>query len=104
MMERRIGLLFAGFLLLLTTAVARASYLDIFQGNHLRSWAQTHAVATVTTPAPRGEITDRNGVVLALSVSSDQIDVDPQRVADPGKYAPRSPGSSGLPSPRCWRA
>jgi cell division protein FtsI/penicillin-binding protein 2 len=95
--NRRIGLLFAVFVVLLGAAMARASYLDVVEGARLQAWAQGQAVATVTTPAPRGEITDRTGVVLALSESADQVDVDPRRVHDAAKYAPQIASLTGLP-------
>jgi cell division protein FtsI/penicillin-binding protein 2 len=95
--DRRVGLLFAIFIVLLAAAVARASYLDIVQASRLSAVARGQAVATVVTPAPRGEIRDRNGVVLALSESADQVDVDPHRVYDAAKYAPRIAALAGLP-------
>jgi cell division protein FtsI/penicillin-binding protein 2 len=55
-------------------------------------------VATITTPALRGEITDRNGVVLALSESADQVDVNPHRVHDAAKFAPKIAALAGLPA------
>lgn len=79
--DRRIGLLFAFFVMLLCAAVARASYLDVFKAGSLAAAAQVEQVQTVTTPVPRGEITDRNGVVLALSESADEVIADPHLIA-----------------------
>jgi len=95
--DRRVGWLFAVFVFALLSAVARASYLDVVQGGRLQAFAQGQAVATVTTPALRGEITDRNGLALALSEPADQVNVDPHRVSDPARYAPRIAALTGLP-------
>ncbi len=60
-------------MLLLLVAVARAGYLGLFRGSALRQAANAQQVQTAPIPAPRGEITDRNGVVLALSQPADVI-------------------------------
>jgi cell division protein FtsI (penicillin-binding protein 3) len=75
--DRRVGLLFGVFLLLLLLAVARAGYLGLFRGSALRKAANDQQVQKTPIPAPRGEITDRNGVVLALSQPADVINADP---------------------------
>ena len=75
--DRRVGLLFGAFLLLLLVAVARAGYLGLFRGSALRQAANAQQVQTAPIPAPRGEITDRNDVVLALSQPADEINADP---------------------------
>ena len=75
--DRRVGLLFGVFLLLLLIAVARAGYLGLFRGSALRQAANAQQVQKAPIPAPRGEITDRNGVVLALSEPADAINADP---------------------------
>jgi cell division protein FtsI (penicillin-binding protein 3) len=75
--DRRVGLLFGVFLLLLLLAVARAGYLGLFRGSALRRAANAQQVQTAPIPAPRGEITDRNDVVLALSQPADVINADP---------------------------
>jgi len=75
--DRRVGLLFGVFLLLLLVAVARAGYLGLFRGSALRQAANAQQIQTAPIPAPRGEITDRNDVVLALSQPADVINADP---------------------------
>jgi cell division protein FtsI/penicillin-binding protein 2 len=75
--DRRVGLLFGVFLLLLLVAVARAGYLGLFRGSALSKAANDQQVQKAPIPAPRGEITDRNGVVLALSQPADTIIADP---------------------------
>jgi cell division protein FtsI/penicillin-binding protein 2 len=75
--DRRVGLLFGVFALLLLLALARAGYLGLLRGSSLREAANSQQVQKVPIPAVRGEITDRNGVVLALSQPLDEIIADP---------------------------
>ena len=75
--DRRVGLLFGVFMVLLLVAVARAGYLGLFRGSALSQAANAQQVQTAPIPAPRGEITDRNDVVLALSQPADVIYANP---------------------------
>jgi cell division protein FtsI (penicillin-binding protein 3) len=75
--DRRVGLLFGAFALLLVIALARAGYLGLFRSSALRAAATSQQVLTTPVPAVRGEITDRNGVVFALSQPADEIVADP---------------------------
>ncbi|HEY2159724.1 MAG TPA: penicillin-binding protein 2 [Solirubrobacteraceae bacterium] len=86
-LDRRIGLLFLVFIALLGTAVARATYLGSFRAGSLRRAAATQQVQTVTTPAPRGSITDRNGVELAVSEAADDVAADPYLIKNPQAVA-----------------
>jgi cell division protein FtsI (penicillin-binding protein 3) len=85
--DRRIGLLFAGFLLLLVAAIARAGYLGLVRAGSLQLAADHEQVSTEAIPAVRGTITDRNGVVLALSESADEVIADPYLIKDPQRVA-----------------
>ena len=76
-MDRRIGVLFLAFLALLAIAVMRATYLGAVHAGSLRHAAATQQVTELTIPAPRGTITDRNGVQLAISQSADDVAADP---------------------------
>ncbi len=75
--DRRVGLMFGVFLLLLAVGVARAAYLGTVRAGALRQAANGQQVHTVPVPAVRGEITDRNGVVYAISEPADEIVADP---------------------------
>ncbi|HET9718552.1 MAG TPA: penicillin-binding protein 2 [Solirubrobacteraceae bacterium] len=75
--NRRIGLLFGGFVLLLVIALGRATYLGLFRAGALQQAAALQQVSRQTIPAARGTITDRNGVVLALSEAADEVIADP---------------------------
>ncbi len=77
LIDRRIGLLFLAFIGLLGIAVTRATELGTLKAASLRSAAKTQQVQTVTVPAPRGTITDRMGVQLAISESADDVVADP---------------------------
>ena len=81
--DRRIGLLFLLFVALLGIAVTRATYLGSFRAGSLRQAAATQQVQTVTIPAPRGAITDRNGVELAVSETADDVAADPYLIKNP---------------------
>jgi cell division protein FtsI/penicillin-binding protein 2 len=75
--DRRIGFLFLAFMVLLTVALLRALQLGTLNAPALQRAAATQQITNVTIPAPRGTITDRNGVQLAISESADDIVADP---------------------------
>jgi cell division protein FtsI (penicillin-binding protein 3) len=75
--DRRVGWLFVAFLALLAIALLRATQLGTLDAGTLQKAAATQQVVTVRTPAPRGMITDRNGVELAISESADDVIADP---------------------------
>jgi cell division protein FtsI (penicillin-binding protein 3) len=87
LIDRRVGLLFGLFLLLMAVALGRALYLGTLKSGALRADATTEHVNTVTIPAVRGEITDRNGVVLALSESVDSMIANPYLIKHPEHVA-----------------
>ena len=62
LIDRRIGLVFALFLLLLGAATARAAWLGTAGSGDLKARAATQQVEELTVAARRGAITDRNGV------------------------------------------
>ncbi len=92
LIERRLGLLFATFLVLLTIAGLRVAYLGLVKGSGLASAAAAQQVAVTKLPAQRGTITDRRGVPLASSEPADDISATPYLIKDPvataGKLAP----------------
>jgi cell division protein FtsI (penicillin-binding protein 3) len=85
--DRRIGYLFAGFVALLAIAILRAGYLGLFQASSLQAAAEQQQISRVPIPAPRGTITDRNGVELAISESADEVIADPYLIRHPLKVA-----------------
>jgi cell division protein FtsI/penicillin-binding protein 2 len=75
--DRRVGLMFGVFILLLLVGVVRAGYLGTIRSSALRKAANDQQVQSVVVPAQRGEITDRNGVIYAISQPEDGIVADP---------------------------
>ncbi len=67
LVERRIGLLFAAFLLLLALAAGRAAWLGTVRADDLRGRAADQQVSDLEVAARRGAVTDRHGVELAVS-------------------------------------
>ncbi|MFZ0039820.1 MAG: penicillin-binding protein 2 [Solirubrobacteraceae bacterium] len=91
--DRRIGFIFLGFLALLGLALTRATYLGVIKAPTLQQAAVSQQITDDAIPAPRGTITDRNGVQLAISESADTVTADPLLVkgnalVDAQKIAP----------------
>ena len=86
-LDRRIGILFLAFLALLGIALARATYLGSVRAGTLQRAAATQQVSNIVLPAPRGTITDREGVELAISEAADDIAADPYLIKNPVRAA-----------------
>ncbi len=82
-LQRRVGLLFAGFAVLLALAALRGLYLGTINSAALRQHAQAEHETIETVPSPRGTITDRNGVVLAVSEPAENVTADPYLLKEP---------------------
>src|SRR3954451_10931112 len=87
--DRRIGLLFAGFLVLLTFATLRSAWLGIVRGDSLKGRAVAQQVEDMTVPARRGTITDRHGVDLAVSEDAVTVFANPFLIKQPTTVAQR---------------
>ena len=81
--QRRIGVIFGLFFLLLVLAAGRTLYLGVLHGGALRSAARTQQLTDEAVPAQRGAITDRNGVYLAVSEPAQDISATPYLLRDP---------------------
>jgi cell division protein FtsI (penicillin-binding protein 3) len=90
--ERRIGLLFALFVLAFSVIVARAAWLKGVEGSALSADAKGQQTETVVVPAPRGQILDRNGTALAISEDAATIFATPYQVEDPERTAQKLAG------------
>jgi cell division protein FtsI/penicillin-binding protein 2 len=97
LVDRRIGLLFAGFLLLLSFAFVRAFYLGTIKGDNLARAADVQQTATEVVPPRRGAILDRRGVELAVSEPASDVSVTPYLVKDPVAAAKRLAPLLGRP-------
>jgi cell division protein FtsI (penicillin-binding protein 3) len=93
----RIGVLFAVFFALLVAAAGRTLYLGVLHSEALRRVARTQQLTDATVPAQRGTITDRNGVVLAISEPADDVSATPYLVKDPLGAAQRLAPLLGRP-------
>jgi cell division protein FtsI (penicillin-binding protein 3) len=87
LLDRRIGLLFAAFVVLLALVVARAVWVQGVRGGSLGDRAQSQQVETVVVPGKRGTIFDRNGRELALSDDAATVFATPYQVDDPARAA-----------------
>ncbi len=89
LVERRIGLLFAAFLVLLVLAGVRALWLGGVRSGSLANAATSQQVSSSKLPAERGSIVDRKGNPLAVSEPASDVSATPYLVKDPVKAAER---------------
>jgi cell division protein FtsI/penicillin-binding protein 2 len=87
--QRRIGLIFGLFFLLLVLAAGRTLYLGTVHSGTLRKAARDQQLTHETVPAQRGTITDRNGIDLAVSEPAEDISATPYLVKNPLNAAQR---------------
>jgi cell division protein FtsI (penicillin-binding protein 3) len=88
-LQRRIGLLFAAFLVLLLLATFRAFWLGTVRKGDMSGRALAQQVEQFDVPARRGTITDRNGTELAVSEDSVTVYANPKLIRDPAGTAQR---------------
>jgi cell division protein FtsI/penicillin-binding protein 2 len=96
-LDRRIGWIFVAFLVLLGAALAKAADLGVLQAGSLQRAAVSQQITREVIPAPRGNITDRNGVQLAISESADEVVADPYLIKNPQVQAQKLAPLLGLP-------
>jgi cell division protein FtsI (penicillin-binding protein 3) len=89
LIDRRIGLLFALFVLALVAIVARAAWVQAVRGGDLKAEAQSQQSETVEVPAARGAILDRKGTELAVSEEAVTVYATPYQVENPARAAKR---------------
>jgi cell division protein FtsI (penicillin-binding protein 3) len=89
LVDRRVGLLFALFLVLLGLAGLRATWIGTVRAGDLADRAVSQQIEDLTVNARRGTITDRNGIELAVSEDSVTVFAHPIMIDDPGKVAAR---------------
>lgn len=73
--------------LALGAVVAQLVNLQAVGARHYEALGLRQRIRTVTLPAERGSIFDRNGHELAMSVPGNTVYADPRVVTDPGGYA-----------------
>jgi cell division protein FtsI/penicillin-binding protein 2 len=89
LVERRIGLLFALFLVLLGVATLRATWIGTVRAGSLGDRALQQQVEDMPVPARRGTIEDRNGMDLAVSEDSVTVFAHPFLIDNPARVATR---------------
>ena len=87
LIERRIGLLFAAFLLCFLVVVSRAFWLQGVQGAKLSAEAISQQTESVTVPGLRGSVLDRSGNLLASSEDAATIYATPYQVKNKPRAA-----------------
>ncbi|HET8565081.1 MAG TPA: penicillin-binding protein 2 [Solirubrobacterales bacterium] len=87
LIERRIGLLFGGFLLCFLIIIGRALWLQGVQGSKLASEAVSQQTEIVEVPGLRGDLLDRRGNKLAASEDAATIYATPYQVKNPPQAA-----------------
>ncbi len=85
--ERRIGLLFAGFLVCFLVIVCRAFWLQGVQGAQLASEAISQQTQSIPLPGLRGSLLDRHGNPLVASEDAATIFAVPPEVKKPAVAA-----------------
>ncbi|HLI33029.1 MAG TPA: penicillin-binding protein 2 [Solirubrobacteraceae bacterium] len=91
-------------MLALAAAAARAGYLGILRAAALRRDASSQQVSIETVPAQRGEITDRDGSALAISVPAYNIIADPFLIHEPDAAAAKLAPLLGSSQPKVAEA
>lgn len=93
---RRLIALLAVMVLALVAIVARLSVLQVKDASALQRMAVDQRIRSITLPAPRGTIYDRDGRELAMSLPARTIYADPQLVKDPAGEARTIAAVAGL--------
>jgi cell division protein FtsI (penicillin-binding protein 3) len=104
LIPRRIGLLFAVFLALLSIAALRAMWIGTVKGSTLAQAAATQQASEITVPARRGAIVDRRGIELAVTEPADDVSATPYLVEDAPRAARRIAPVIGRPEDEVLRA
>jgi cell division protein FtsI (penicillin-binding protein 3) len=81
--NRRIRFLLAVFVVAFAAMLGRAFWLQTIQAGTLSRLATEQHDSTVTLPAGRGSILDRNGLQLAIGREATTVFANPRQVADP---------------------
>jgi cell division protein FtsI (penicillin-binding protein 3) len=87
LIDRRIGLLFCAFVVLLGLVLMRAVWIQGVSGSGLSAEAKGQQMETVVVPGSRGTIYDRTGRELAVSEDAATIFATPYQVEDPEETA-----------------
>ena len=97
LVERRIGLLFALFLLLLGAATARATWIGTVKAGSLGARAVQQQVEDMLVPARRGTIVDRHNMELAVSEDAVTVFAHPFLIDNPARVSAQLAPLLGVP-------
>lgn len=92
----RVTLVAVLFVMVASSLVARAVYLQVLDKDFLNQQADTRHLRTEKISAHRGAITDRNGEPLAISTPVDSVWVNPQEFATAVDKVPQLAKALGL--------
>jgi cell division protein FtsI (penicillin-binding protein 3) len=92
---RRLVVASAVFAFWTVVILARLLFLQIVRYDDLTTRAERQQLRTITAPAKRGDIVDRHGRLLALSVDADTIYAVPTEIDDANKTASSLCGALG---------
>ena len=95
--KSRIKVLIIGVFMIFVLLALQLVRVQVIQASEYQSKAANEMESTRNTPAPRGEITDINGVAFARSVSAITIVVDQTQITDPARVANFVAPILGLP-------
>ncbi|MGZ5313834.1 MAG: peptidoglycan D,D-transpeptidase FtsI family protein [Solirubrobacterales bacterium] len=98
LIDRRLGILFVGFALLFSVALARAAWLQGVRGGALAADAHSQQTEKLVVPGRRGRVLDRTGKVLAVSEDAADVTATPYQVPDPDATATRLAPLVGVPA------
>lgn len=96
--KSRIKILIIGVFMIFLLLALQLVRVQVIQASEYQSKAANEMESTRNTPAPRGEITDINGVAFARSVSAITIVVDQTQITDPARVANFVAPILGLPA------
>lgn len=96
--KSRIKILIIGVFMIFVLLALQLVRVQVIQASEYQSKAANEMESTRNTPAPRGEITDINGVAFARSVSAITIVVDQTQITDPARVANFVAPILGLPA------
>jgi cell division protein FtsI (penicillin-binding protein 3) len=85
--RRRIGTMAAIFALLLMGLVAQLLRIQVLERDRYVSWGEDQRLVHEPLPGDRGDIFDRNGEELAISLNAPMVYADPLLVTDPATEA-----------------
>ena len=77
--------------------IAKVIWVQVITANSIRTWAANEMENVATLQAPRGTITDVNGVALAKSVNAINIVIDQTAITNPAFTAKFTSPILGMP-------